>query len=134
MKPTTAARNIRIAKVYEMLLNDSSRPEIIDYCSKTWGIERAASDNLIQEATREIDFDLAQVKQASLAIILKKQRNLYNKAMASENLSVARQVLMDTAKLLNLDNHTTTVILEKREMDHVSNDDLDQILTQHEQH
>lgn len=116
-KPTTAERDNRITKVYKLLLDGSSRPEIMEYCSKNWGLQRAATDNLIQEATKQIQSDLESVRPSALASTIKKQRDLYQQALVMNNLGVARQVLMDTAKLLGLDNHATTVVLEdKREL------------------
>ena len=37
-KPTTALYSKRVQEVYNLLLKGSSRPEIIEYSSKKWGV------------------------------------------------------------------------------------------------
>jgi CRP-like cAMP-binding protein len=128
-KPTKVQRESRVVEVYKLLLNHETRTEILEFCSKNWGLERAAADNLMQEASRMLSDDLKKTKEANLATYLQSLRNLYRIAMQQGNLQAARQCLMDSAKLLGLDQSTINHVIEdKRELSELSDEDLDKLI------
>lgn len=132
-RPTVAARNARIKQVYQLLMGDYNRSQILEYCKETWDLEMAASDNLISAATSLINEDLAVSRISVLGVTIQKQKDLYNRALQENNLAVARQVIMDSAKLFGLDQNTTTHIIEDKrdpEVKKLSDEELDFILSQ----
>lgn len=134
-KPTKSEREGRITEVYKLLLSRTSRADIIEYCSNNWGLERAASDNLIQEASKLIQEELSTSRQTYLGIFLNNQAELYNKALQENQLQVARQVIMDSAKLLGLEQTTINMVVDdRRELETLSDDELDAILEAEKTH
>lgn len=124
-----AQKEDRLVKVYKLLLDQASRHEILEYCSKNWGLQRASADNLIQEASRMLSEDVNKSRDATLATFVKALVNIYKEALAQGNLQVARQTIMDQAKLLGLDQTTVNHIVDdKRELANLSDDELDKIL------
>ena len=124
-KPTRAQSKERGLAVYKMLLDGKSRPEIIAFCKKSWAIRRSAADDLIQLGGKWIEEDIAAVRPAKLASILKKQIALYDtiledRPMSKEgsglpNYGAARQVLMDHAKLLGYDKQKVEITTPGRD-------------------
>lgn len=124
-KPTAIEREARIVKVYKLLLDSKSRPEIMEYCRKYMGLERAATDNLIKEATVRINQDMAAVAPTALASILHRQNKLYDAAEKADNLAVARQILMDQAKLRGIGSTNVNITVEdKDELAHLTDEEL----------
>lgn len=125
-KPTFAEREQRLKIVHKMLLDGKSRPDIMEYCSKNYNLKRAATDNLIQECTHEIEQDFKAVKGGRIAGLFNKLSDVYGRSLEMDNLAVARQVIMDEAKLLGADNHAKTHIIDdKRELSETNDDDLE---------
>ena len=139
-KPAGAQREARVMEVYELLIDDKTRPEILVHCSKRWGLERASADTLIQDASRIIRADIAAIRDSKLASIIKKQDALYADILATRpmtqngeqapNFGAARQVLMDQAKLLGHEkSHVVHSVNEKdEEFEAMTDEELDREL------
>lgn len=102
-KPTKVEYTDRVKEIYHMLLDGKYRPEIQEFARKKWDLSRAAIDNMMKAASDIIREDLEQSREAMLADILRKQERIYNETMITQNHVVARQVLMDKAKLIGVE-------------------------------
>ncbi|NJO18763.1 MAG: hypothetical protein HC838_00055 [Spirulinaceae cyanobacterium RM2_2_10] len=112
-QPTRGAYETRIQEFYKLLLEGKSRPELIEYAGKKWGIKRAATDQIIQSASKMIRADIEASREQEFASILKQQKDLYERILEDRptskegqglpNYGAARQVLMDRAKLMGLE-------------------------------
>ena len=111
-KTTAAEREKRILKIHDLLLEGKSRPQILEYCSTEYGMQRAAGDVLIQQASKVIREDLESRREAILADILAKQERIYTETMTIQNHAVARLVLMDKAKLVGIEKQRVVHSLE----------------------
>lgn len=127
-KSTKAQIEQRLKEVQELLLDGRTRSFIVQYGSK-WQVSDRQIDDYIAQATAIIkEINLASV-QDNLALITANQWTLYRKAITDNNIPVARQLLMDLAKLRGLDQATINHIIEdKRELSNLSNADLEKLL------
>lgn len=127
-KSTKAQIEQRLKEVQELLLDGRTRSFIVQYGSK-WQVSDRQIDDYIAQATAIIkEINLASV-QDNLALITANQWTLYRKAITDNNIPVARQLLMDLAKLRGLDQATINHIIEdKRELSDLSNADLEKLL------
>lgn len=115
--------------IYKMLLDQASRTEILEYSRNTWGLQRSSTDLLIAAATKMLKDDLNKTRSTSLAIYITSLRDLYKTALKQGNLQVARQTVMDQAKLLGLDQSTINHVIEdKRDLEDATDAELDSIL------
>lgn len=128
IKSTKAQIEQRLKEVQELLLDGRTRSFIVQYGSK-WQVSDRQIDDYIAQATAIIkEINLASV-QDNLALITANQWTLYRKAITDNNIPVARQLLMDLAKLRGLDQATINHIIEdKRELSDLSNADLEKLL------
>lgn len=107
-KATEAETIQRLSEVKSLLLQGKTRSDILEYAGK-WAIERSRTDELIARATEQIQ-EIAQADTASdISVILRNLWDIIN-ANKATNPQVARQALMDIAKLRGMDqttvNHT----------------------------
>lgn len=115
----------------------------MEYSSKTWGLERAATDMLISAANAMFREEREARKERDLEDILSKQETLYvtilgdrptsesaqGSSVGLPNYGAARAVLMDRAKLLGLEKQKVEhTIDDKRELADRSDSDLDAII------
>lgn len=127
-KATQAEVNQRVKEIADQLLAGFTRSHILQYASN-WGVSDRQVDEYIAQATAQIKEINSTTIQDNLALISSNQWDLYRKAIKENNLAVARQVLMDLAKLRGLDQMIVNHIIEdKREHADLSDADLDKAL------
>lgn len=133
---TKAELSQRLTEVQSLILQGYTRHAILQYGSK-WNLSDRQIDDYTAKATALIkEINKASI-QDNLAIITTNQFQLLIQAKKDGNLAVARQLLMDLAKLKGLEqtyiNHT---ISDVRDLENVSNEELDSLLngTSDDQH
>lgn len=127
-KPLKAESHTREKLIAELLLEGRTRSYITEYCEERFKIKHGAADDLINKATKRIQEINMNTLETNLATITNNQWDLYRKAVKEGNLSVARAVLMDMAKLRGLDSSNINVVIEKREHQDLSDEELDKLL------
>jgi len=128
-KSTDAQVEIQVKAVFQLLLEGRSRTEILEHCATQYKVGRGRADQIIKVATDRIQEINKNTLQTNLGLITNNQWELYRQAVAQRNLVVARQILMDIAKLRGLEQNTINHIIEdKRELADLSDDELDKIL------
>lgn len=127
-KSTKAEIDQRLKEVQELLLEGRTRSYIVQYGSKWQVVDRQIDDYIAQATALIKEINLASV-QDNLALITANQWTLYRTAIKDNNIPVARQLLMDLAKLRGLDQATINHVIEdKRELADLSNADLEKML------
>jgi len=70
-KKATKAQNLqRMRVVYEMLLSDTPRPDVLQYAAKNWGIATRTTDMLIQKANNLIGESINDFVKAAIEFML----------------------------------------------------------------
>lgn len=127
-KPLCSVRSKRVQEIYKLLMAGKTRPYILEHCSKVYDLKRASADSLMQDASKMIEEDIAKTRGSRLGVLLNRLNDIYEKTTQLDNYPVARQVIMDEAKLLGLDNHAKTHIIDdKRELSETNDDELETI-------
>lgn len=124
----------RIKEVKEWLLLGYTRSEVLQLSSKF-----KVSDRMVDEYIKQARDQIREVNQLEtkdmLDELVASQRVLYRAAIATKDLKLARQILMDIAKLRGLDQTTVNVNVQRDEdLMKMSDDDLDKILGQEQRH
>lgn len=101
-KPTAAQKKIRIRAVYEMLLGNYPRPDILQYCAEKWGVKERGADYYIAEATALIEQEAAKHQSHYFELNLQQRHYLHNKAVKDSDWRLAHEIIKDEAKLLDL--------------------------------
>lgn len=101
-KATQAQTEQRVRTVYELLLAETQRIDIIQYAAKNWRIKARAADNLIRKANDLILADSAKIRKNALEKHLVKRAWLYNKSLKGGDRRLAFDILRDETKLLDL--------------------------------
>lgn len=128
-KPTKIEYTDRVKEIYHMLLDGKYRPEIQEFASKKWDLSRAAIDNMMKAASDIMRDDLEKSREAMLVDILRKQEKIYHETMINQNHAVARQVLMDKAKLIGVEKSRVVHSIEAdEEILKMNDDELSEIL------
>jgi len=126
----TGADHIRkVCGVADLLLEGRTRSYILEFVEATYKLKRGSADELIAEATKRIQEINMNTLETNLATITNNQWDLYRKAVKEGNLTVARQLLMDMAKLRGLESSNINVVIEKRELQEMSDEELDKMLS-----
>jgi hypothetical protein len=119
----------RVTKIVEFILDGRTRSYILNHAAREWHLSRSAVDVYIKQANEQV----AEINEASrahnLAIITNAQWNLYRIAVKKNNEVLARQLLVDMAKLRGLEEQTINHIIEKRELGTITDDELEEALT-----
>lgn len=129
-KSTNAEVNQRVTEIQDLILQGYTRSHILQYGSKWQVSDRQIDDYLGQAKTA-----LKEINQATIgdnqAIIINGLWGLFRAARADGNIAEQHKILMSIAKLKGLDQQTITHIIEdKRDLEHLSDADLDAILQQ----
>lgn len=127
-KSTQAELSLRVSEIQSLILQGYTRSHILKHASK-WNL----SDTQVDLYTAKAKEQIKEINQASLqdnlAVITTNQFQLFIQAKKDGNLAVARQLLMDLAKLKGLEQSTINHIIEdKRELETLSDDELSSIL------
>ena len=101
-KTTKAQRVLRIRAIYELLLTDAPRGDIIRYCYEKWGVSSKTVDNYLQSASALIIEQAIEMQQNALEKHLAQRALLRNKALKKGDERLAFDVLRDETKLLDL--------------------------------
>lgn len=101
-KATAAEKKIRVRTVYEMLLGNYPRADIIQYGAEKWGITERATDNYIRDATDLIEAEAIKHQAKSFNTNLQQRRYLHNKSVQANDWRLAHEIIKDEAKLLGL--------------------------------
>ena len=81
-KATKAEKEIRIAKIYQMLVGGAPRPAILQYASENYaGISERATDELIAEATRRIIADAKPQQELELSKAITRLNSIFAACM-----------------------------------------------------
>jgi len=101
-KATVAEKKQRIRYVYEALLSDYNRADIIQHAAKKWGVQTRMADGYIAEATAIIKQEVEQQQAEGFVKHLARRRFYRNKAIVGNDLRLALEIDRDEAKLLGL--------------------------------
>ncbi len=129
-----AQLNQRVSEVQALLLEGYTRSYVVQFGSK-WKVSDRQIDDYIKMATINIkEVSMAGLKD-DLAIIVSAMWDTFRKAKAANNIGEMRQSLLALAKLKGYDESTVNHVIEdKRELQDMSNEDLDAILAQEAKH
>lgn len=101
-RSTAAEKILRVEKVVDLLIVGNSRPEIIRFGEKEWGVGRHAVDRYIQDANRKLAKAADVHRATELAKAIRRCEHLYRKAYEAGDLNTARLVQKDLSDLLDL--------------------------------
>ncbi len=129
-KSTKAEVYQRVSEVQTLLLQGYTRSYMLQYASK-WKV----SDRMVDEYIAQANINIKEVSRAGLesdlAILVSAMWDTFRAAKAANNIGEQRQTLVAIAKLKGLDEtRVNHIIDDKREMQDLSDADLDAILAQ----
>jgi hypothetical protein len=101
-KTTKAQRVRRVRIIYELLLTDTPRADIVQYCYQTWGVSPKTADNYVKAANELIAQEAARMRENALEKHLAQRALIRNKALKGGDQRLAFDVLRDETKLLDL--------------------------------
>lgn len=102
-KKATRAQNLqRIRVVYELLLSDTPRPDVLQYAATNWGIKTRTTDMLIRKANDLIIEEAARIRENALEKHLTQRALIRHKALKEGDKRLAFDILRDETKLLDL--------------------------------
>ena len=101
-KTTKAQKTLRVRAIYELLLMDTPRPDILQYCANQWGVHAKTADNYVKCANKLIVEEAARMRENALEKHLAQRASIRNKALKDGDKRLAFDVLRDETKLLDL--------------------------------
>ncbi len=101
-KATKAQKNSRTRTVYELLLSDTPRPDIMQYSANNWGLTTRQTDTYISWANDLISEEAARIQAEAFEQHLAKRAMLRHKALKAGDMRLAFEILRDETKLLGL--------------------------------
>ncbi len=101
-KATNGEKNQRIRAIFELLLSDTPRPDILEYARKMWGIKRASTDRYIAWASELIEAESAALQTEAFAQQLGKLKIMRHSALKALDSRLAFDITKELNKLLNL--------------------------------
>ncbi len=101
-KATNGQKNQRIRAVFELLLSDTPRPDIMQYSANNWGLTTRQTDKYIAWANDLVSEEAARLKTKSFEQHLIKRSGLRHKALKAGDMRLAFEILKDESKLLGL--------------------------------
>lgn len=101
-KATKAQKTQRVRAIYELLLFDTPRPDILQYCSNQWGVSTKTADNYVREANVLIVEEAARIRENALEKHLAQRALIRHKALKGGDKRLAFDILRDETKLLDL--------------------------------
>ena len=88
-KATNAEMQRRVNEVALMLAEGATRPEIVQYASKKWGISERQTDTLIKRANAIFEQESSFVREAEFGKALRRLNTIFAKAMKVQDYRVA---------------------------------------------
>jgi hypothetical protein len=101
-KTTKAQKTKRIRIIYELMLLDTPRSDIIRYGSDNWGVSSRTTENYIKAAYELIAEEAAKIQEDAMIFHLAQIKLLANKAIKDGDKRLFFDVIRDRAKLLDL--------------------------------
>jgi hypothetical protein len=126
-RATRAQKLKRIRAVYQMLLCDTCRPDILSYCNKEWEIKTKMADNYIAAANELIVEEAARLRENILDKHLMQRAMLRHEAIKEGDKRLALDLLRDEAQLIGLYAPKAKVVTQKNieiNWDDLSNDEI----------
>lgn len=111
-KVTKANMDLRVAEVTRFLLAGHTRSHIIRILGKDWDVGPRQIDEYIHQASENIKEVTKCTAERTLAVLTTNLWTLYRRNR-KENPALARQTLMDIAKLHGLEKMNLTLHLER---------------------
>lgn len=130
-KATNAEQALRVRAIAKLLIRNHGRAHILQHAATKWGLADRAADELIARATAEILEANRPSIQMTIARVATTQWEILRAAMRKKEYFLARQILMDIAKLGGLEQQTINHIIDdKREFSSLTDAELDAKLEQ----
>lgn len=101
-KTTKAQKAKRIRIIYELMLLDTARSDILHYGSENWGVSSRTIGNYIKVAYELIAEEAAKIQEDAMIFHLAQIKLLANKAIKVGDKRLFFDVIRDRAKLLDL--------------------------------
>lgn len=101
-KATNGVKKLRIRAVYELLISDTPRPDIMQYSANNWGLTTRQTDKYIAWANEVIAEEASRIQTKAFEQHLAKRAALRHKALKDGDARLAFEILKDESKLLNL--------------------------------
>lgn len=101
-KATAAQTKRRIRMIYELLLTNAPRVDILQYAANNWGIKTRTTDTLIKKATDLISEEAAKIREEAMEFHLAQMALLAHRVMKDGDRRLFFDILRDKAKLLGL--------------------------------
>jgi len=102
-KATNAEMKLRQATVYDMVIKGATRPFILRYAAREWGISSRSVDNLLARAKQDIEKVFGEkYRKEKLTLQLARLSDLYVKNYTIEDYRECRNVIETENKLLGL--------------------------------
>lgn len=108
-KATEAEVAERVIVVYELLLREVSRQEIVRYASNTWDVCARQADTYIQRATKMIYEKLEVTSDKVFNKTIRQLENLYSEAYRNKQYKICHDIKKTTLEMYNLLKQGMTV-------------------------
>lgn len=129
-KSTVIERETRIKVINQLQLKGYSRPDILEYANKTWGIATSTTDDLVRDATKRLREVNKVAIEDTLAVITANYWDQYRIAKEAKNGLLCVMVLRELSKLKGLDQQHIHLTVEKvdPELEKLTPDQITQML------
>jgi hypothetical protein len=101
-KSTSAEVDMRVNRVARMLSNGAVRSEIVQYCSKEWGVSERQGDKYIQKARDLLRVDWEIDRRTFTAELLSQLASLQKESRKNGQGHIALGCINSAAKLAQL--------------------------------
>ena len=98
-KSTNAEKEQRIAKITDLLSNNTQRQDIVQYSKEQWDINQDQADKYIREATKGIKEIAKEFKEFSLENAIKRHNEIQELAREAKQYNVCNDINKDLNKL-----------------------------------
>src|SRR3990167_8579712 len=103
MRKSTKAETLqRVRAIYELLMIDTPRSDILQYVVKNWDVSTSQADKYIVAANKIISLEAQRLQTDAFEQHLNKRASLRHKALKDGDKRLAFEILRDEAKLLGL--------------------------------
>lgn len=128
-KATNSEMEARIKTVIQMKLQGYARPEILEYAKNTWGIETSTTDIVTTRATeRMTEINNIDIKE-TIAAVMHNLWMQYREASKTKNGQLCLLIIKEIARIKGIDQMTINHVIEdRRELQNLSDEDLDRLI------
>lgn len=110
-RPTSAEYQQRVIIIYKLLLASKSRLAIVEFSRTEWGLKRAATDNLIAEATKILREVTDVEKESAYALSVQQLQHMLCLALDSGDLKTSLAVRRELNELQRLKELPSSITL-----------------------